>query len=516
MRLTVRFWECLCLALAVASLPDVTLAAADDAANVAAQYHCAGSAQLTANTNLTILNKVRALPSAAAVRKLALRRISGLLARNFQFGTNASTASLIEPLLSDVLETESLGSFGGSTTNFLSFVLALRLDTNRAQSWHDDLGKIFGGAGEKFTTEEFNGWRWKRGASDSFWIMPAREWLLVGRGDDLLPMQAEYLRQVSRQGRPGPALTDHWLEADLDCARLNWRLLQPARVKLNIATESNNLHMAARLIYPEAIPWKSSPWRTPAELVSSPLTSFTAGQNIAAVFNLGPNFSRLEENPFTNQFYIWAQDGMPLLTYMAWPVMNATNALEKLSTNAPVVFNPELKQFNDTELIWAANRRKLVLSNLRVVTPFLEAVPGDAGDFLLASVFPRARTAQPPAPDDLWKQFNGRTNLVYYDWELTGPRLQQWRLLGRMLLTRSHGLTNTVMGARMLEEKLQGDLTPLAGKASTVTEITRVAPNELSVVRNSPVGFTGIEMFLLSEWLSNLAPPPLNSPPPAH
>jgi hypothetical protein len=64
----------------------------------------------------------------------------------------------------------------------------------------------------------------------------------------------------------------------------------------------------------------------------------------------------------------------------------------------------------------------------------------------------------------------------------------------------------------MVEEKWSGDLGPWIGK--TTTEITRTAPNELSVVRNAPVGFTGIELFLLSDWLSTLGFPPVQSRPP--
>jgi hypothetical protein len=493
--------------------------ATNDAANAAARYHCDGSAQLTGNTNLSTLRKALALPSAAPVRKLVLARFSGLLANSFQCGTNSSAASLLEPLLSDVLQTESLGSFGGSAANPLNFVLALRLDAKRAQLWQDNLSKAFGGPGEKFTTEEFNGGRWNRGATDSFWIVPARGWLVAGRGNEFLPLQVEYLQQVSRQGRPGPPLQDNWLEADVDWARLaawlpDWaRLLKPARIKIGMATETDNLRLTARVIYPDAMPWKPGSWQIPAELVQSPLDSFTAGQDVAAFLNPGSNFSRLDGDPLTNQFYAWALKQMTFGTYMAWPVVNATNALEKLSIKASAAFSDELKQFNGTELLWQAKQRRLVLSNLRVILPSLEAVQDKAGEFLLLSVFPRL-PASKPAPDELWKQINGRANLVYYDWELTGPRLRDWRLLGLMLLSRWHESTDDEWDARLVEEKWLGELTPLAG--NTVTEITRVAPNELSVVRNAPVGFTGIEMFLLENWLSTVGCPPIDSRPPAH
>jgi hypothetical protein len=515
MRLIVSFWECVCLTLVVASLPDAAAGATNDSANMAARYHCAGSAQLTGDTNLVTLNKILALPSAVDVEQLTLSRMSWLLADSFQPGTNASAASLLEPLLSDVLKTESLGSFSGFATHSRSFVVALRLDPKRVQLWRDNLGKALGGTGENFTTEEFNGWRWKTGASNSFWIVPARDWLLAGRGDDLLPVQTEYLRQVSRQGRPAPALTDNWLEADLDatCVAAWWPLLKPARVKISIATGTNNVYMTAHAVYTEALPWKSGSWQKPTKLVPTPLLSFTAGQDIAAFLNLDPVFSRLDGSPLTNQFFVWAQGQMPFLTYMAWPAAKPTNVLEKLSTNAPAAFNAELKRFNGTALTWQAKQKKLFLANLRVMAPTLEAVHDETGDFLLESSFPRMPMNK-LAPDELWQQIDGNSNLVYYDWESTGLRLQQWLLLGRVLLTPSRAETEDVMDARQIADKWLEKLGPLIG--NTVTKITRDAPNELSIVRSSPVGLTGIEMFLLGDWLSTVGSSPVNTRPPAH
>jgi hypothetical protein len=513
MRLTVNFRQCLCLIPAVLSLPLV----APGAANDAVWYHCAGSARLTGNTNLVTLNKVLSLPSAAAVQKLALARVSAMVAGGFALGTNA--APLLEPLLSDVLEKESVGSFDGGATNPLNFVLALPLDATRAQLWSDNLDKAFGAPGEKFTVETFEGRRWKTGASDSFWIVRARDWLLAGRGDEFLPLQTEYLQQLNQQRRLVPTLQGNWLEADLDwtrptaCAPEWARLLKPARLKISVAAEQDNLRLAVRVIYPEAVPWKSAPWQMPTNLFSSPLISFTAGQHVAAFLNPSPAFSALDGDPLTNQFCAWAMSEFPFLTYMAWPVVNATNALEKLSTEASAAFSSELKEFNGTELHWQANERRLLLSNLRIILPSVQAVHEKDGEFLLLDLFPLP-PAKKTAPDQVWQQINGRTNLVYYDWESTGPRMQQWQMLGRMLLIRSRAPTRYIMKARLLEEKWLGELAPLAG--NSVTEITRVAPNELSVVRHAPLALTGIEMFLLSDWLSTVGAPAINSRPPPH
>jgi hypothetical protein len=500
MRLTVNFRKCLCLTLWAAGLPGIVFEAAADAP-VAAEYHCAGLAQLDGNTNLATLHKALTIPSAAAMRKMAVSKAAILLMEDLKIGTNWATASLLEPVASDVVSAESLGTFGSSTTNALSFVLALRLDEKRAQVWKGVLDKALNAAGDKFTAGEFSGWQWKMSGSDPLWVIPARDWLLVGRGDELLAVRSKYLAQVKSQGRPGSGLTDHWLEAEVDLPRLfPWlpealRLFKPAHVQFSVATGTNFL-MTARVIYPDAVPWESAPWRPPKQLVPDRHNSLTVGENIDAFLNLDPGFARVTDSPLTNQFYLWAGGGMPFLTFMAWPAAN-TNVLAKFSTEAAKTFTPQLKDYNGTILVWQTNLHRLALGNLRVMIPTVEAVEDKAGAFLLMSCFPRMPTQ--PASDDLWKDIKGRNNLVYYDWELTGSRLQDWRLLGRILLLRLPNMTP----ATHVEDMWLTEMIPWwAG--NTVTEVTRVAPNELSVVRHSPMGFTGIEIFYLSEWLCGI------------
>jgi hypothetical protein len=511
MRLTVQCPKWFGVLLAVAILPAVTTGAPENSPDVAVKYHCAGGSQLADDTHLTTLHKVLASRSTTNLLNLALTRFSGLLTNSLRF--NPPSASLIKPLLSDVVATESLGSFGGASANAPGFILALHLQASRAQLWQDTLSKIFGGSGDNFTSQEFNGRRWNTGGSNSLWIIPARDWLLVGRGDDFSPEQVQYLNQIKAQGRPVPALEHNWLEADLESARLGgwFRLLQPARIRLTVAPSEDHLQISARILAAAAIPWKSDPWQIPKDLMRGQIISFTAGQNVAAFLKMNPALSHLAGNPLTNQFYFWALDQLPLLNYMAWPEADASNALERLSTEAPAALNPELKRFNGTELVRQPQGNALSLRNIRFFVPVLQAVQGSNGPFLFLSSFPRSDNAR-PAPDALLAQIQGRTNLVYYDWELTGRRLPEWQMLSKMIANRSSPQNSEEGDDAFIENEWLGGLGPLAG--NTVTEITRVAPNELSLMRKAPIGLTAVELVLLADWVCDANSGPIHSPQP--
>jgi hypothetical protein len=132
-----------------------------------------------------------------------------------------------------------------------------------------------------------------------------------------------------------------------------------------------------------------------------------------------------------------------------------------------------------------------------------------------------------PASDHLWSQFQQREDVVYYDWEITGVRLMQWRLLSELLpvlpppagddarsqkaaknakppTTLSRSQTATVLTEAWLAELS----TPLLN--NTGTEVTRNSPTQLTIVRNSQFLFTGLELVLLSHWLADAPVGPLD------
>jgi hypothetical protein len=499
--------------MAAATLPLAMASSPQDPPGAAFEYHCAGGSKLAQDTLLPALKTVLTSPSTSNLLNHARLRFAGSLTNSLRLGNNPAAAALLAPLLSEVVAAESLGIFGGASTSASSFILALHLEATRVQVWQENLGKILGGSGEEFGSQEFKGRRWKTDGSDAIWLVPAQDWLLVGRGDDFSQQQTEYLSQIKAQGRPAPALEHNWLEADLASDRLGcwFRFLAPARIHLTVATESDNLQIGARILTTDAIPWKAQPWQIPKDLIRGQVISFTAGQDVAAFLKTNPAWFRLAGNPLTNQFFFWALDQMPLLNYMAWPEADASNTLAKLCIRAPAALNPELKRFNGTELVAQPQGNALVLQNVRLFAPVVQAVQGEDGGFLFLSTFPRS-TKAPPAPAGLLAQVEGHTNLIYYDWELTGRRLQEWQMLIRMIANRA--LTQNGHGGddELVENEWLGALGPLAG--NTVTQITRVAPNELALARKAPLGLTAVELVLLADWICDANSGPIHSPQP--
>ncbi len=507
-------------------------AAAGGAGAVALQYHFAGAANLAGNTNFDNARKIFSLPPARRYQDLVLDRLAGVFWKALDFESGANPSEVLRPLLNDLLQTESQGSFGGSDKSRMDFVLAARLDDKRAQAWEKGLEKALRSKGKAWTAEGFSGRSWNRPGNYAFWMLRAGDWLVVGRGDGLQAVRSEYLQHLRQANRPQPVMKESWLGAEVDWPLLAaWAPLSNspfklARTTVDVTAGGGRFHATARVSYPEPVPWQSQPWRIPKELVGSPLASFAAARDVQAFLAPDQRFSRLDANPLTNQFICWALREMALQTCAAWPVADATNALRKLGAEAPPALNPTLQARDRSQLAWRAKETQLVWTHLPLTAPTLQAARTRNGDFLVAKLFPMPPKEAVP-PGQLWSQFEGRDNLVYYGWELTGLRLLQWRLLTEILpiypapttaqlareqqaaqAAKSPQTAAKVPSPLFVTDAWLGELTPFLG--NTVTEVTRASPRELTVVRNSPFLFSGMELVLLSHWLADAPMGPID------
>ncbi|HZM03513.1 MAG TPA: hypothetical protein VFC44_10840 [Candidatus Saccharimonadales bacterium] len=480
-----------------------------------------GTAYLPQTPSFAPARKIFSLPSTRQFEDLVYSRVAQTLAQSLQLQMDTTTITAIRSLLDDATQVESVGSFGGASGHPLNFVFAFRLDKKRAQAWQQALEQASHRSGESFRADAFTGSQWNKGATNSFWIVPARDWMVVGRGDDLANVRLEFLRQIQKTGEPSESLRANWFEADVDWARLAQWLplsscpLKLGRTQIGIGAQGRDFIMDGRITYREPMQWHPQPWRTPTNLVREPLLAFSTGQDVQAFFNSTEAVSRLGATLFEDQFYFWAMGEMPFESYLAWPVQNATNAMRDLAPRATALLNPDLKKIDGTELVWHAGQTQLLWTKLQLIAPFLQSASGSGGQFLLATLFSLTRGTR-AAPSALWEQFKNRSDLVYYDWELTGPRLLQLRTLTQMLpVLQWAGLSTDAQKSAgdertrlNLEEHWLAGLTPELG--NTVTQITKSGPSELKVVRKSPFVFTSLELVLLSHWLTGTPAGPIN------
>ncbi|HUD49066.1 MAG TPA: hypothetical protein VMR33_19710 [Candidatus Baltobacteraceae bacterium] len=502
------------LSVSVAAAIAVPKAGAEDA--VAVQYHFAGASELSRDANFETATRIFRSPTSADFETLVLNRLSRVFWTSLQFDAGGKPVEVLRPLLDDLLQVESVASFGANQDN-LSFVLAARLDKKRAQVWQQSLQKALAGQGTPFTAEGDSGSRWDNG----FWMIQTPEWIVVGRGDGLASVRTDYLQQIQKTGRPWPALKDTWLQAVIDWPLLTggnsppWMPLKPARTTVDMTASGGRFRITAYLSYPEAVSWTSQPWRIPKDLVREPLMSFTAAQGVEPYLQLDPTFSKLATDPFTNQFICWSQREMPFQSYMAWPVAGAANVLKDLGTKGLALVNPILEGRDHSRLNWVRTASEITWKKSPIMGPFLRVAPGNHGDYLLAGLF-LAEETNPSAPDNLWAQFENRSDIVYYNWELTGARVHQWRLLSEImrLLPPVSGRgkppaadKKSVPPLIAVENWLSG-LEVVLG--NTVTEVTRTGPDELTVVRSAPFVFTGLELVWLSHWLADVSSGPVN------
>ena len=82
------------------------------------------------------------------------------------------------------------------------------------------------------------------------------------------------------------------------------------------------------------MPWTPQPWRMSEGIGAGTIDQLYGRTGSRAVSAIGRHvFTKLATDPFTNQFFCWAQQEMPFQSYMAWPVKDALQCPCK--TSAP-------------------------------------------------------------------------------------------------------------------------------------------------------------------------------------
>ncbi|MBI5385989.1 MAG: hypothetical protein HZA90_15035 [Verrucomicrobia bacterium] len=488
-----------------AACPAATDSARAPQGEVVLHWHFAGLEQLLANRDAAKLKAIWSLPATANLRKQAFDQ----LARAPFLAVSAQTpkgtpdqAALFRPLLEDLPGAESFLDWRGPAGGATECVLAIQLPDARAKVWSANLQQALNGWKLGTLSGAADAWVWKhRDGRSACALTRASQWVVLGLGGTGLLLHADTVQRVKAGGRPGAKLAGNWLEADADLARLKPWLppLAPYR-NLPIAHASwsnftDNVRTVVRLEYRQPHGWKGEPWLTPTSIIRDPLISFTAMNGIAPLLQPWNFFQKLALKPLPNQAMVWAQAQFPFLTHFAVPMANAGPELARVTPLLSSLLLSNTPKPRPGNIAWNTNHQSVVWSGLPMAMPQVSAIKDRKAEYLYGSFFPRMNSTNRPPPE-LFQQIEGRNNLVYYDWEITGERLKQWRPFYQLTdIMDNHTMPDAKAPTQVWLEKVA----PLL--ENTATEALVTSPTEIFISRRSHSGFTGFELVTLTRWL---------------
>ena len=469
--------------------------------------HFVGLDQLLADTNAAKLKQLWSLPASAALRAQAgeqLARLPFLGVSNLLAKGAPDQAELFRPLFDDLFPSESYLEWRGPTRLPTEFVFAIRLSEERARLWSDNFKLALKNWKLGAISPDGDGWGFKRfDGRTTFAVARAGQWTVVGLGPAGMKLHSEIVKTIKANGRPVAPSPGHWLNADINLEQLKQWLppLEPYRdlpvAHLSLSNSTEYVRTVMRLGFPQPHGWTGQPWAFPTNAIRDPLISFTVAQGIAPLLKPLKLFQDLKLDPQPNQITIWAQSQFPFLTSFAMPLENAGAQLSRMASVLPsLVLSNKWRTLPGT-IGWSTNHHALVWQGLPMAMPNLAAIKDPGHEYVVGSLFQRMPGTNSPPPG-LFEQLKGRTNLVYYDWEITEGRLKQWRPLYQLtdiMNGRAFASTNAP-SQRWLQEAA-----PLLG--NTITEITASSPTEMTLVRKSHSGFTGFELVSFMRWLDS-------------
>ena len=493
-----------------------------------AHVHWLGKKRISAESNATNFMAIWNLPESVKLEAQTLDKLSTAPWRLLSVATPLSNApvALFRPLLDDLAQEESYLEVQAATNQPGTIVLALHLDAVRAATWRTNLPIILtsichetqspepGVAPTDFTlqTSDF-----------SFGMSHSGDWTLLAfspapsalRLPDLL---ADFAARIQRDRTPfAPQTTNYWLETEADLAEMaitfgtNSIFNLPfsidsnlPRINMTLIGDGQNIRTRGELNFPGPVPIEIKPWNIPTNLVHDPLIGFMGVRGIRPWLKALKLWDEAQLGNPPNQAFFWAQDGLPALRFFALPSVQASNQLHLFSEFLLNEVNPLFASSSPSNGFRYGSFEHLPDSwllrwrGVPYIAPNLDLDPNGGNSFITGGLFRNLQTNR-PAPDELLRQFQADTNLVLYDWETTQScesSLLQITQLGRLVFGRARlSITNNAALPWLVA------ISPKLGNA--VTSVRLADLNRLTFSRSATVGFTGMELHLLADWLES-------------
>jgi hypothetical protein len=464
------------------------------------KLHWLGKKQLAADTNASAVWDIWKLPESI---RLETQTLDKLATAPWRLWAGAATplsnapTTLLRPLLDDLVQEETYLEIQSSPEGSSEIVLAVRLPADRAAIWQANLPAILQSLSAAVATNTS--------------LARTNDWTIVSLTSGPVPstlvprLFPQLLARLATNGTPHELRpTNHWIEITgnlrplSQVLKLGWETMTNLPViNLRISGDGQNVRTLGAFDFPAALDLKLDPWSIPTNFICDPLVSFTAVRGVAGHLKKWSWWQPESYGPPPNQVFFWAQSPALWQHFLTYPVAHATNHVTALGEWVRQEWNPLFETNRVGKFDWATNKFGLVWMGVPFFKPVMEPARFGSSDYALIGLFANNATNR-PVPAGLFTEFNNRTNLVYYDWELTPPQVTSWTQMSQLL--------RMVFGRRQLSPAMASlpwlkAITPNLGNATTV--VTLDTPQRLGLIRSSVLGFTSVELHLLADWFES-------------
>jgi hypothetical protein len=460
------------------------------------RIHWRGKKWLATQTNGAAFFEICNTSESARLQAQTLEKLTrAFRASQSTNAVGTTNESAVASVLEAIVQSECFVDVRSTSNNPVEFAFAVRTEPAQ-KNIRQDLPKVF---------QAFVG----NAASSHVNVQQAGEWTVVASEAANGGLCMETVKNLQANGaKLDVTASNAWLELDLDLpwlsGQMGWREVLPEnlpRVSCNLSFEGDDVRTRAMLKFKQPVASSLPGWNVPTNLIEDPLVSFTAVRGVKDGIASTKWWRALNAGEPPGQFFFWGQAGMPLQTYFAAHSSNASNIENAVSQVLTTRVNPWMEKNAYGTFETTSNGAEIFWSNMPVAEVHLERSEIGSNQYLVGGLLHLYLTNQ-PTPTALLDQLAARTNLVYYDWEMTGPRLDQWLFSSQLLRLALHRaqLPTTGLGAAWIRA-----LTPLLGNSGTIA--LQTAPDQISFSRKSNSGFSAIELHLIADWLESPAFP---------
>ncbi len=422
--------------------------------------------------------------------------------------------------------------------------LAIHLPADRARLWQANLATALTGLTGARPVPAGDGWVLRQSrAPGQIEFSRAGEWTFVGWGPDTADSLSPFAARIARDNMP-PAATGVWLETDLDLAGLlgnlagvgtsrrdvlaremagetemppdtartaqravpansdfstfNFQLLTLNHLHLTATGEGGNVVTRGTIDFSRPLDLSLPPWEIPTKLIHGPLTSFTAARGLAPWLAVMPAWQKLGLAPPPDQAYLWSQSGGPFQTYFAAPLPSASNQLWQLTSRLVRNANPWLAANAQGNFSWVTNPGRLVWNDAFLISPWLAPISANQRDYVIGGLYAIMPGDLDPPSVAVQHVILNTTNLVYYQTELTGTRVEDSLFMTQLFRVVFHKAQLPPAAAATVWLK---HTEPLLDASTTA--MTQTGPAQLDFTRQSTIGLNALELHLLADWLES-------------